>query len=185
MHVQACGESHAWFAINHAAVPDSNFHPPPADLTHVMEHQHGQYLISDDPARLDAIAIHAYLSRSYWSENIPLEVVQRALQGSLCLGAYGPDGAQVGLVRIISDHATFAYLCDVYVLEGHRRHGLAKAMVKFALRHPRLQRLRSWSLRTRDAHGLYAQLGFKPVENPDSYMILKFPDVYRLVAEDE
>lgn len=154
-------------------------------MLHMMEHQHGNYLISDDPTRLDATAIHAYLSSSYWSENIPLDVVQRALQGSLCIGAYAPEVGQVGLVRIISDCATFAYLCDVYVLEEHRRHGLAKAMLALTLRHPRLQGLRSWSLRTRDAHPLYAQFGFKPINNPDSYMILRFPDVYRPVADDE
>ena len=173
---------------------------------HAIEHQHGNYLISDDPARLDATAVHAYLSRSYWSENIPLDVVQRALQGSICVGAYQLSGAsssakasaivhgamadksedkQVGLVRIISDCATFAYLCDVYILEEHRRHCLAKAMLAFSLRHPRLQGLRSWSLRTRDAHPLYAQFGFKPIDNPDSYMVLRFPNVYRPVADDE
>ena len=144
-----------------------------------MEQHHGSHLISDDPARLDAIAIHAYLSRSYWSENIPVDVVQRALGGSLCIGAYQADGSQIGLVRVISDHATYAYLCDVYVLEEHRGHGLAKAMLAFVMRHPRLQGLRSWSLRTRDAHGLYASFGFTPLENPDSYMTLRFPDVYR------
>jgi GNAT superfamily N-acetyltransferase len=151
----------------------------------VLEHRHGHYLISDDPARLDATAIHGYLTRSYWSENIPLETVQRALQGSLCIGAYAEDGSQVGLVRIISDHATYAYLCDVYVLEEHRRHGLSKAMLDLTLRHPRLQGLRTWNLRTRDAHGLYSQFGFKPVEHPESYMALRFPDVYRQPADDE
>ena len=84
-----------------------------------MQQAHGSYLISDDSARLDAVAIHAYLIRSYWAENIPLEVVQRALQASLCIGAYATDDTQVGLVRIISDQATYAYLCDVYVLEAH------------------------------------------------------------------
>jgi GNAT superfamily N-acetyltransferase len=144
-----------------------------------MEQPHGSYLISDDPGRLDATAVHAYLTRSYWSENIPLEVVQQALHGSLCIGAYGADGSQIGLVRVISDYATFAYLCDVYVLEEHRGHGLAKAMLAQTMHHPKLQGLRSWNLRTRDAHGLYAQLGFKPVANPESYMVLRFPDLYR------
>jgi GNAT superfamily N-acetyltransferase len=164
-------------------------------MSHPIEHRHGAYLISDDPARLDATAIHAYLTRAYWSENIPLEVVQRSLHGSLCIGAYQLGGlssgakaledTQVGLVRIISDHATFAYLCDVYVLEEHRGHGLAKAMLAFTLRHPRLQGLRSWSLRTRDAQGLYAPFGFKPIDHPESCMVLRFPDIYRLVADDE
>ena len=148
-------------------------------MSSVLELRHGNYLISDDPARLDATAIHAYLSRSYWCENIPLETVQRALQHSLCIGAYADTGSQVGLVRVITDHATFAYLCDVYVLEEHRGHGLAKAMMALTLRHPKLQGLRSWNLRTRDAHPLYAPFGFKPVDNPAGYMILRFPDVYR------
>jgi GNAT superfamily N-acetyltransferase len=144
-----------------------------------FEQSHGSYLISDDPTRLDAAVVHAYLVRSYWSEHIPLEVVQRALANSLCIAAYAADGRQVGLVRVISDYATFAYLCDVYVLEDHRGHGLAKAMLKHAKAHPKLQGLRGWSLRTRDAHGLYAQFGFKPIEQPESYMALRFPDVYK------
>ncbi len=151
----------------------------------VLEHRHGPYLISDDPARLDATAIHSYLTRSYWSESIPLETVQRALHGSLCIGAYAEAGAQVGLVRIISDHATYAYLCDVYVLEEHRGHRLSQAMLALTLRHPKLQGLRSWSLRTRDAHSLYTPFGFRPVEHPESYMALRFPDVYRQPADDE
>lgn len=150
-----------------------------------LEHRHGPYLISDDPARLDATAIHGYLTRSYWSENIPLETVQRALRGSLCIGAYAEAGGQVGLVRIISDHATYAYLCDVYVQEAHRGHGLSKAMIELTLRHPKLHGLRSWSLRTRDAHALYAQFGFKPLEHPESYMALRFPEVYRQPTNTE
>ena len=78
-----------------------------------MEHRHGQYLISDDAARLDATAIHAYLSRCYWSENIPLETVRRALKNSLCIAAYDSTGAQIALARFISDFATYCYVCDV------------------------------------------------------------------------
>ena len=133
------------------------------DLQKSRDQRIGDYLISDDPARLDAVAIHAYLTRSYWSEGIPLEIVRRALAHSICIGAYAADGRQAGLVRVITDQATYAYLCDVYVLEEHRGHGLSKAMLAFAQRDPRLQGLRSWSLRTRDAHGLYAQFGFEPV----------------------
>lgn len=144
-----------------------------------LEQRHGTYLISDDPARLDAGAIHAYLTRSYWAEGIPLETVQRSLENALCIAAYDSDGKQVGLVRVISDFATFAYLCDVYVLEEHRRHGLSKAMLKLAHAHPKLQGLRTWVLRTRDAHGLYTQFGFKPVEHPESYMARRDPNVYK------
>ena len=145
----------------------------------MQDRQHGDYLISADPVRLDSRAIHAYLTGSYWSEGIPQDVIQRALKNSFCIGAYTTDGSQVGLVRIITDYATYAYLCDVYVLESHRRRGLAKAMVKFGMEIPELQGLRSWNLRTRDAHGVYEELGFKVVDNPEGYMILRFPDAYR------
>ena len=147
-----------------------------------MQVAHGDYLISDDPARLDVAAIHAYLGRSYWAEGIPLDTVTRALQGSLCLGVYTADSVQVGLVRIVSDYATFAYVCDVYVLEAHRGHRLAQAAMKAALDHPKLQGLRRLNLVTRDAHGLYARFGFTPVARPDRYMEKLTPNAYRKPA---
>lgn len=135
-----------------------------------MQVQHGDYLISDDPARLDPAAIHAYLTRSYWAEGIPIETVARSLQKSLCLGIYAPDGAQIGLVRIITDYATYAYLCDVYVLEAHRGRGLATAAMNAAMSHPELQGRRRLGLVTRDAHGLYEKFGFKVVAQPERHM---------------
>jgi GNAT superfamily N-acetyltransferase len=140
---------------------------------------HGVYTVSDDPARLDAGAIHSYLKRAYWSEEIPLEIVERALRASLCIGAYDANGAQVGLTRLISDYATFCYVCDVYVLEAHRGNGLSKAMMAMAVEHPRLQGLRRWSLVTLDAHGLYDQFGFVPPANPERYMERLAPDIYK------
>lgn len=150
-----------------------------------MDQRHGNYLISDDLARLDAAAIHAYLTRSYWAEGIPLETVKRALGKSMCIGAYTNDGTQVGLVRIITDQATFAYLCDVYVLEQHRGQGLAGAMLALTMEHPKLQGLRSWNLGTRDAHKLYEKFGFKVTDNPGGYMNLRFPNVYRQAPENK
>jgi GNAT superfamily N-acetyltransferase len=147
-----------------------------------MELRHGDYLISDASERLDAAAIHAYLTQSYWAEGISLEVVTRALQASLSLGVYAADGAQVGLVRIISDFATFAYVCDVYVLEEHRGHGLAKATLKAAFAHPKLQGLRRINLVTRDAHSLYSRFGFIPVVRPERYMEKLDPDLYRRLS---
>jgi GNAT superfamily N-acetyltransferase len=144
-----------------------------------VEQRHGDYLVSDDPARLDATAIHAYLTRSYWAEGIPAETVARSLENSLCIGAYAADGAQVGLARFVTDFATFCYVCDVYVLENHRQAGLAKAMMELASRHPRLQGLRRWNLVTRDAHGLYERFGFKAIANPPRYMEKLDPSVYR------
>ncbi len=139
----------------------------------------GTYTVSDDPARLDVNAMHAYLRRAYWSEEIPLEVIERAARASLCIGAYDANGAQVGLARFISDFATFAYVCDVYVLEEHRGHGLSKAMMAMATSHPKLQGLRRWMLVTLDAHGLYEQFGFKPIANSERFMERIVPDIYK------
>jgi GNAT superfamily N-acetyltransferase len=139
----------------------------------------GAYTVSDDPSRLDFKAMHAYLKRAYWSQEIPLDVVERAARASLCIGAYDAGGAQVGLARFISDYATFAYVCDVYVLEEHRGRGLSKAMMAMASEHPKLQGLRRWTLVTLDAHGLYEQFGFKPVANQERFMERIVPDIYR------
>lgn len=139
----------------------------------------GPYTLSDDPSRLDFKAMHAYLRRSYWSPDIPLEIVERAARASLCIGAYDASGAQVGLARFVSDYATFAYVCDVYVLEEHRGKGLSKAMMAMASEHPKLQGLRRWTLVTFDAHGLYEQFGFKAIENPERFMERVVPDIYR------
>jgi GNAT superfamily N-acetyltransferase len=139
----------------------------------------GAYTISDDPSRLDFEAMHAYLKRAYWSQEIPLDVVERAARASLCIGAYDAGGAQVGLARFISDYATFAYVCDVYVLEEHRGRGLSKAMMAMASEHPKLQGLRRWTLVTLDAHGLYEQFGFKPIANPERFMERIYPNIYR------
>ncbi len=139
----------------------------------------GSYIVSDNPARLDVKAMHAYLKRAYWSQEIPLEIVERAARASLCIGAYDASGAQVGLARFISDYATFAYVCDVYVLEEHRGRGLSKAMMAMACEHPKLQGLRRWTLVTLDAHGLYEQFGFKPIVNQERFMERIVPDIYR------
>jgi GNAT superfamily N-acetyltransferase len=130
----------------------------------------GTYTVSDDPGRLDLHAIHAYLRRAYWSEQIPFEIIERAVRGSLCIGAYDAAGSQVGLARFISDYATFCYVCDVYVLEEHRGHGLSKALMAMAMDHPKLQGLRRWNLVTNDAHGLYQQFGFTPAAHSERYM---------------
>ena len=143
------------------------------------------YLISDDPARLDAAAIHAYLTRSYWSDGIPLEAVEQALRHSLCVGLYTAAGEQVGLVRVVTDYASFAWVCDVYVLEAHRGRGLSKAMLRAVMSHPRLQTVRRLTLATRDAHGLYAQFGFTPVAKPQSQMEKRRPQPWQQPRPDE
>src|SRR5688572_10309914 len=97
------------------------------------------YEIATDPARLDIAAMHAYLTRSYWSPGIPFAIVERAARNSLCFGLYEKaTGNQVGLARVVTDQATFAYLCDVYVLEEHQGRGLGKFMMRTVLAHPAL-----------------------------------------------
>ena len=123
--------------------------------------------------------MHAFLTRCYWAEGIPREVVARSLAQSLCLGIYAPDGSQVGLMRVISDYATFAYLCDAYVLEAHRGRGLSKAAMRAYASHPRLQNLRRQHLVTQDAHGLYAQFGFTALGHADRHMEKRDPGVYK------
>ena len=142
------------------------------------ELRHEGYLISDDRARLDVDAVHAYLVRSYWAEGIPRATVAQAMEHSLCVGIYGDSGEQVGLVRVISDYTTFAYLCDVYVLEAHRGRGLSKAAVQLVLGHPRLQGLRRMQLVTQDAQGLYSRFGFTPVAQPERHMEKRNPHIY-------
>lgn len=146
-----------------------------------MPHEtvHAGYHLTDDPARIDVDAVHAFLSRCYWATGIPRETVARSLAHSLCLGIYAPDGAQVGLFRIVTDRATFAYLCDVYVLESHRGRGLAKAALRLLLSHPQLQGLRRMHLVTQDAHALYAQFGFSVVAEPQRHMERRNPSAYR------
>ena len=137
----------------------------------------GDYELSDDPARLDVDAIHAFLSGAYWSVGIPRETVARALANSLAFALYH-RGATVGFARFVTDRATFAYLADVFVLPEFRGRGLAKWLLTCVLEHPELQGLRRWILGTRDAHGLYAKLGFTPLKRPDTFMERHDPNVY-------
>lgn len=138
----------------------------------------GRFTISTDPARLDMDAIHAYLTRSYWAAGISRELVQRSIENSLCFGLF--EGArQVGFARVITDRATFAYLCDVYVLEEQRGAGLGRWLMEAVMSHPEVQGLRRWLLMTRDAHGLYAQQGFTPLAKPESAMEIARPGLYR------
>jgi GNAT superfamily N-acetyltransferase len=138
------------------------------------------YEISTDRARLDLRAIHAYLVRSYWSPGIPFEIVERAASNSLCFGVYEKaGGAQVGFTRVVTDYATFAYLCDVYVLEEHRGRGLSKLMIRAAMAHPALADARRVMLATRDAHDLYRRSGFAVAGAAGNLMEIVRPDIYR------
>ena|ERR1041385_1096812 len=145
------------------------------------EWKRNQLVVSTDPARQDVDAIHAFLRRAYWCENIPREAVERAVRNSLCFGLF--DGkAQVGLARVVTDYATFAYLCDVYVLESHRGRGFGQWLIECVMAHPVVPGLRRFNLATRDAHELYASFGFKALAHPERFMELHKPNVYKTAA---
>jgi len=141
----------------------------------------GDYTITTDAKRLDVPAIHAFLTRSYWSPGIPLALVQRAIDHSLCFGLFHHD-EQVGFARVISDRTTFAYLADVYVLEAHRGRGLSKWLLQVVLAHADLQGLRRFLLATRDAHELYRRFGFNELTAPSRLMEVLDVDVYTRAA---
>ncbi|MBC7889377.1 MAG: GNAT family N-acetyltransferase [Ferruginibacter sp.] len=135
--------------------------------------------ISTDKTKLNISYIHQFLSQSYWAENIPVEIVQRSIDGSVCFGVYD-NGQQVGFARVITDKATFGYLADVFIDESYRGRGLSKWLMETIMGHPDLQGFRNWQLATRDAHGLYAKFGFKPLDNPERIMRKNDPEVYKI-----
>jgi len=143
-----------------------------------MEFRNGNFLISTDKTKLQLLIIHDFLANdSYWAKHVPLAVVQKATENSLCFGVYEGE-KQIGFARVATDCATFAYLADVFILADYRRQGLAKWLMACILKHPELQGLRRWLLATRDAHGLYAQYGFRALEKPERFMELHNPHVY-------
>lgn len=137
--------------------------------------------IECDPARLDRDLIHRWLSReSSWARGIPRALLERAIDHSLCFGAYR-DQAQVGFARVVTDRATFANLVDVFVLPEARGLGCARRMMDTVVGHPDLQGLRRMTLATSDAHGLYAKYGFRALVWPDTHMERYQPDLYAAV----
>ncbi|OIN57221.1 GNAT family N-acetyltransferase [Arsenicibacter rosenii] len=136
------------------------------------------YTISTDKSRLNRTLIHRFLSQdSYWAQNIPMDIVERAIQGALCFGVYHGE-EQVGYARVITDEATFAYLSDVFIVAEHRGKGLSKYLMETISGWPTLQGLRRWVLATRDAHTLYAQFGFTELDHPEWFMQRKLIEKY-------
>lgn len=137
----------------------------------VLERRHGVYRLSTDRALLDLDAIHAFLDgESYWARGLDRGVMERAIAGSLPVGAYAPDGTLAGFARAVTDGAAFGYVRDVLVLTPHRGRGLGRALTAALLDHPDLATVRNWMLATKDAHGVYAALGFGPVAEPSHLM---------------
>lgn len=132
--------------------------------------------ISLDPALQDLDAIHRMLAGAYWSEGVRREIVAEALRNSITAVAIDDaTGATIGLARVVSDRATFAWLCDVIVEEPFRGQGVARRLLEALEGHPSLGTVRRWCLTTRDAHGLYERFGYRPVA-PDRWMEKQDPE---------
>ncbi|APR93548.1 N-acetyltransferase GCN5 [Pandoraea thiooxydans] len=145
--------------------------------------------ISCDPARLDVAMIHRFLStETDWARGIPMSLLSRAIAHSLCFGAYdleavAGDAPQVGFARVITDRATFAYLCDVFVVPEARGRGIGRQLVVAVMAHPALHGLRRFMLATDTAAGLYERYGFTPLPADHPLMQIYRPDAYRHPAE--
>jgi GNAT superfamily N-acetyltransferase len=135
----------------------------------ILETQREHFTISTDPSRLDMDTISGFLARAYWANTRPRERTERAFQNSLVFGLYEAN-RQIGLARVVSDFSVFAYLCDVFIHEDYRAHGLGKWLIQTIMEHPDLRDVRRWVLVTNDAHGLYKQFGFTAIEDPDHWM---------------
>ncbi|HWH96859.1 MAG TPA: GNAT family N-acetyltransferase [Pseudolysinimonas sp.] len=133
--------------------------------------------ISDDPAELDRARIHRWiLEESYWAAGRSPETQDVAISGSWNFGAYdAATGEQLGFARVVTDRATFAWLCDVFVDEAMRARGVSKALMTRIVAELDALGIRRMMLATSDAHGLYAQYGFAPLENPEKWMARTAP----------
>jgi N-acetylglutamate synthase-like GNAT family acetyltransferase len=138
-------------------------------MPQILESRRDNFTISTDFDRLDIDTICDFLKRAYWANTRPRERTERALQNSLVFGLYEGD-RQIGLGRVVSDYSVFAYLCDVFIHEDYRAHGLGKWLIQTIMAHPDLKDVRRWVLVTNDAHGLYQQFGFASIADPEHWM---------------
>lgn len=167
------------------SAPSSPATASPATAPAGMRPEAAGWQISTDPDAIPLRAVHALIACTYWARDIPWPVFERAARHSLLFAALTPAGECCGFARVISDRATFAYLCDVIVAEAFRGQGIAGALMQAVDTHPDLQGLRRQMLVTRDAHGLYEKFGFRALASPAQVMEKHRPDVYRRAAPDQ
>jgi N-acetylglutamate synthase-like GNAT family acetyltransferase len=127
---------------------------------------------------MDLGMIHRFLSSSYWSENIPIDVVEKSLNNSLCFGCF-VNGKQIGFGRAVTDYATFAYLADIFIIEHEQGKGYGGKLMAFIKGHSDLKYIKRWHLVTRDAQKLYSNFGFNSVINPERHMEIRVADIYK------
>ena len=137
-----------------------------------------RYTVSTDPTRFDLALIHRFLRSSYWAKSRPRRMIEKSIRHSFCFAIFFED-QQVGFARVITDHAVFAYLADVFVIPEHQGRGAGATLLRAILKHPKLQNIKRWLLATRDAHKFYAQFGFQPLDKPKRYMTILNPQTQR------
>jgi GNAT superfamily N-acetyltransferase len=140
------------------------------------------FFITEDKSRLDVDFVHHELAQSYWSKNIPRVTVVKSMENSMCFGIFH-DKVQIGFARVITDKATFAYLCDVIITKEYRGRGAGKQLMSYIMSHTDLQGLRRFTLGTQDAHELYRKFGFNAPRYPDRQMEISVPNIYERQSE--
>lgn len=127
-------------------------------------------LLSDDASRLDVALVHHWLSDlSYWAAGRSLDIVRRSIERSWCLGVYS-DAELVAFTRVVTDEATIAWICDVFVTEEYRGRGIGTWMARVAVDRCAEAGVRRILLATSDAHGVYSKVGFRPLVAPERWM---------------
>jgi GNAT superfamily N-acetyltransferase len=134
----------------------------------------GKYTITTDRSKLDLDLIHQFLSeQAYWAVGRSKDIVSKSIDHSACFGIYTQNGSQVGFARVVTDLSTFAWICDLFILEPHRGQGLGKWLIRTIVDFYKSKQLKRQLLATRDAHRLYSEYGgFMPLKSPDSWMEL-------------
>ncbi len=140
------------------------------------------FLFTTDASLLDLEVIYSFISTSYWANGVTKNIVEKSVKNSLCFAVYDieQEKKQIGFARVITDLATFAYMADVFIIDSYQGKGLGKQLIKFILDYPDFKTLRRFLLATRTAHSLYEKFGFSPVKNPENFMAIHKPDIYRL-----
>ncbi|MBV7272189.1 GNAT family N-acetyltransferase [Clostridium thailandense] len=135
----------------------------------ILEYKKGDFYITTDSKKIDIDAVSSLLGQSYWAKSRERDVITKSLKNSLCFSLFHND-KQIGLVRVITDYATFAYLCDVIIDDKYRHKGLGVWLLKCVFKYPDLQNLRRWCLATKDAHEFYRKFGFENLIKPEMFM---------------
>lgn len=142
----------------------------------IFEANYKGYTLTTDRRRVDLAKVHRFLAEeAYWARGVARDVLARAIEGSLPISIFAPDGDLAAFGRIITDDAMFAYLRDVFCLPEHRGKGLATWMALEIRNHPALRTVTTWMLSTRDAHAVYEKAGYRPHPHPEYLMRLPKP----------